>query len=157
MEVSPMDDLWTLLANNLHDRVSGPMKFRIVLQPIMATLLAIRSGIKDAKSGARPYFWSLLSTPGHRMEMIKDGWKSVGRLFFLAVALDLIYQAIVQSYIRPRAAIFVAIVLAIVPYLLLRGIITRIARRVMTRRLPVSDGVPPAAATPSPRADDPRP
>jgi hypothetical protein len=152
-----MDDLWTLLADNLHDRVSGPMKFRIVLQPLMATLLAIRSGLKDAKSGARPYFWSLLSTPGHRMEMIKDGWKSVGRLFFLAVALDLIYQAIEQSSIRPRAAIFVAIVLAIVPYLLLRGIITRIARRVMTRRLPVSEGVSPAAATPNPRADDPRP
>jgi hypothetical protein len=152
-----MDDLWTLLADNLHDRVSGPMKFRIVLQPIMATLLAIRSGLKDAKSGARPYFWSLLSTPGHRMEMIKDGWKSVGRLFLLAVALDLIYQAIVQSSIRPRAAIFVAIILAIVPYLLLRGIVTRIARRLMTRRLPVSDGVSPAAATPNPRADDPRP
>jgi hypothetical protein len=157
MEVSPMVDLWTLLADNLQDRVSGPMKFRIVLQPIMATLLAIRSGLKDAKSGARPYFWSLLSTPGHRMEMIKDGWKSVGRLFLLAVALDLIYQAIVQSSIRPRAAIFVAIILAIVPYLLLRGIVTRIARRLMTRRLPVSDGVSPAAATPNPRADDPRP
>jgi hypothetical protein len=152
-----MVDLWTLLADNLQDRVSGPMKFRIVLQPIMATLLAIRSGLKDAKSGARPYFWSLLFTPGHRMEMIKDGWKSVGRLFSLAVALDLVYQAIVQSSIRLRAAIFVAIVLAIVPYVLLRGTVTRIARRVMTRPLPVSDGVSPVAATPSRRADDPRP
>jgi hypothetical protein len=128
-----MDDLWMLIADNLHDRVSGPMKFRIVLQPIMATLLAIRSGWKDAKSGARPYFWSLLSTPGHRIEMIKDGWKSVGRLFFLAVALDLIYQIIVQSSVRLRTAIFVAILLAIVPYLLLRGIVTRIASRMITR------------------------
>jgi hypothetical protein len=128
-----MDDLWLLIADNLHDRVSGPMKFRIVLQPIMATLLAIRSGWKDAKTGARPYFWSLLSTPGHRVEMIKDGWKSVGRLFFLAVALDLIYQVIVQSSVRLRAAIFVAILLAIVPYLLLRGIVTRIASRMITR------------------------
>jgi hypothetical protein len=148
-----MDDLWTLLADNLQDRVSGPMKFRIVLQPIMATLLAIRSGLKDAKSGARPYFWSLLSTPGHRMEIIKDGWKSVGRLFLLAVALDLVYQAVVQSSIRLRAAIFVAIVLALIPYLLLRGTITRIARRVMTRPLPAS-GVTPAAA-PSRRAGEP--
>jgi hypothetical protein len=151
-----MVDLWALFADNLHDRVSGPLKFRIVLQPIMATLLAVRSGLKDAKSGAPPYFWSLLSTPDHRMERIKDGWKSVARLFFLAVALDLVYQFIVQSSIRPRAAIFVAIVLAIVPYVLLRGIITRIARRVMTRP-PVSDAVSPAAATPHPRADDPGP
>jgi hypothetical protein len=137
-----MDDLWTLLANNLHDRVSGPMKFRIVLQPMMATLLAIRSGLKDAKSGAHPYFWSLLSSPGHRMEIIKDGWKSVGRLFFLAVALDLVYQFIMQSSIRPRAAIFVAVVLAIVPYVLLRGIVTRIARRVMHRPQPVGTPKP---------------
>jgi hypothetical protein len=137
-----MDDLWTLIADNLHDRVSGPMKFRIVLQPIMATLLAIRSGWKDAKSGARPYFWSLLSTPGHRVEMIKDGWKSVGRLFFLAVGLDLIYQVIVQSSVRLRAAIFVAILLAILPYLLLRGIVTRIASRMITRPATIAGGAP---------------
>jgi hypothetical protein len=141
-EVSPMDDLWSLIADNLHDRVSGPMKFRIVLQPIMATLLAIRSGWKDAKSGARPYFWSLLSTPGHRLEMIKDGWKSVGRLFFLAVALDLIYQIIVQSSVRLRAAVFVAILLAIVPYLLLRGIVTRIASRMIPRPATIPGGTP---------------
>jgi uncharacterized membrane protein YhhN len=152
-----MADLWTLIADQLHDRVSGPMKFRIVLQPIMATLLAIRSGIKDAKSGTRPYFWSLLSTPGHRLEMIKDGWKSVGRLFFLAVGLDLIYQIIVQPSIRLRAAIFVAIVLAIVPYTLLRGIVTRIARRVMHLPPAVTGGASPETTPRSPGTDVDRP
>jgi hypothetical protein len=128
-----MDDLWNLFADQLSDRVGGPMKFRIVLQPMMATLLAIRSGLKDAKSGAPPYFWSLISTPGHRKEMIKDGWKSIGRLIILAVALDLIYQAMVQSSIHLRAAIIVAVLLAILPYVILRGIVTRIASRLMTR------------------------
>ncbi len=128
-----MADLWALIADQVSDRVSGPMKFRIVLQPIMAVFLAVRAGLKDAKSGAPPYFWSLLFTPGHRMEIIKNGWKSVGRLFLLAVTLDVIYQIIVQSSVRPRAAIFVAFVLAIVPYLLLRGTVTRIARRLMHR------------------------
>jgi hypothetical protein len=128
-----MDNIWHLIADQISDRVSGPMKFRIVLQPIMATLLAIRSGLKDAKSGASPYFWSLISTPGHRVEMIKDGWKSVGRLFLLAVGLDVIYQIIVQPSIHLRAAIMVAILLAIVPYLILRGIVTRIATRLKPR------------------------
>jgi hypothetical protein len=131
MEVFPMADLWALIADQVSDRVSGPMKFRIVLQPIMATYLAIRSGLKDAKSGAPPYFWRLLSSPGHRVEIIKDGWKSVGRLFLLAMFLDLIYQIFVQSSFHLRAALFVAIVLAIVPYLLLRGTVTRVARRLM--------------------------
>jgi hypothetical protein len=133
MEVFQMADLWSLIADQVSDRVSGPMKFRIVLQPIMATYLAIRSGLKDAKSGAPPYFWRLLSSPGRRVEIIKDGWKSIGRLFLLAMILDLIYQIFVQSSFHLRAALFVAIVLAIVPYLLLRGTVTRIARRLMHR------------------------
>jgi hypothetical protein len=136
-----MADVWTLIADQVSDRVSGPMKFRIVLQPIMATYLAIRAGLKDAKSGTPPYFWRLLSTPGHRMEIVKDGWKSVGRLFLLAITLDLIYQIFVQSSFHLRAALFVAVVLAIVPYLLLRGTVTRIARRLMHRPAVVESAV----------------
>jgi hypothetical protein len=124
-----MDDLWTLIADQISDRVSGPMKFRIVLQPLMATFLAVRSGLRDAKSGARPYFWSLVTTPGHRVEMLKEGWKSIARLFFLAMLLDIVYQIFVQHSFHLRAALLVAIVLAILPYLLLRGIVTRIANR----------------------------
>jgi hypothetical protein len=128
-----MDDLWKLIADQLSERVDGPMKFRVFLQPTMAVLLAIKSGLNDAKTGARPYFWSLLTTSGHRAEMLKDGWKSVGRLFLLAVVLDLVFQIIVEPSIHLRAAIFVAIILAIIPYVLLRGIVTRIASRLITR------------------------
>jgi hypothetical protein len=124
-----MDDLWHLIADQISDRVSGPMKFRIVLQPLMATFLAIKSGLKDAKSGARPYFWSLVTTPGHRAEMLKEGWKSIARLFLLAMVLDTVYQIYVEHSFHLRAALLVAIILAILPYLLLRGIVTRIANR----------------------------
>lgn len=123
-----MADLWTLIADQISDRVSGPMKFRIVLQPVVATFLAVRSGLRDAKSGTPPYFWRLLSASGHRLEIIKDGWESVGRLFFLAMGLDLLYQFLVDPRIHLRASILVAFALAIVPYLLLRGTITRLAR-----------------------------
>ena len=128
-----MDDLWHLIADQISDRVSGPMKFRIVLQPLMATFLAVRSGLRDAKSGARPYFWSLVTTPGHRGEMLKEGWKSIARLFFLAMVLDIVYQIFVQHSFHLRAALLVAIVLAILPYLILRGIVTRIATRLKPR------------------------
>ena len=46
-----MEDLLTRIFENLIDRVSGPMKFRLILQPLMATIFAIRSGLKDAKEG----------------------------------------------------------------------------------------------------------
>jgi hypothetical protein len=142
-----MDDLWTVIADELSDRVSGPLKFRIVLQPLVATFLAVRAGLRDAKTGRPPYFWSLLVTPGHRMEIIKDGWKSVGRLFLLAFALDVVYQLLVESSLHLRASILVAFFLAIVPYVILRGPVTRIASALRNRSRTVS-GTAPVAKTP---------
>lgn len=124
-----MDPLWTRIVDDLADRVTGPMKFRLVLQPIMAAIFAIRSGLADARAGKPPYFWALVSDPGQRADMIKDGWKSVGKVFVLALVLDVVYQIIVQHFVYPGEAIIVAFVLAIVPYLILRGLVTRLARK----------------------------
>lgn len=114
---------------NLVDRVTGPMKFRLLLQPLMAVIFAVMSGLKDAKAGKPPYFWALLTDPSHRREMIRDGWKSVGKVFVLALILDVVYQVIVLHFVYPGEAIVVALVLAIVPYLIVRGLVTRIARK----------------------------
>jgi hypothetical protein len=46
---------------NLIDRTTGPMHFRILLQPTMAIILAVIDGWKDAKQGRPPYFWSLVT------------------------------------------------------------------------------------------------
>jgi len=124
-----MDDMWTRIGNDLVDRVSGPMKFRLVLQPVMAAIFAIRSGLADARAGKPPYFWTLVSDPAQRADMIKSGWKSVGKVFILAVVLDIVYQIIVQHFVYPGETIIVAFVLAILPYLILRGLVTRLARR----------------------------
>jgi hypothetical protein len=105
------------------------MKFRLVLQPAMAAFFAIRAGLADARAGKTPYFWCLLSDPSQRVDMIKDGWKSVGRVFILALVLDAVYQLIVSHFVYPGEMIIVAFVLAIVPYLILRGLVTRLARR----------------------------
>lgn len=124
-----MDHMWTRVGNDLIARVTGPMKFRLVLQPAMASFFAIRSGLADAKAGKPPYFWAVLWDAGQRREMLRDGWKSVGKIFILALILDAIYQIIVRRFVYPGEAIIVAFVLAIVPYLILRGLVTRIARR----------------------------
>ena len=103
----------------------------------MATLLAIRSGLKDAKAGKPPYFWALIFRaydPSRRREMIKDGWQSVSKLCFAALALDLIYQFIALPSFHVRHAIIVALLLVIAPYLILRGAVTRLAAKLITRR-----------------------
>lgn len=125
-----MDDIWMRTVEHLTDRVSGPMKFRLILQPVMATIFAIKSGLNDAKIGKPPYFWALLTDPSHRRDMLKDGWKSVGKVFVLALVLDVVYQIIVLHFVYPGEALIVAFLLAIVPYLLLRGLVTRLARKV---------------------------
>ncbi len=128
-EGNVMDDMFVRIGSQLVARVSGPMKFRLVLQPCMAAFFAIRSGLADARAGKPPYFWALLWDHGQRDAMIKDGWKSVGRVFMLALALDAVYQIIVLHFIYPGEMIIVAFILAILPYLILRGLITRLARK----------------------------
>ncbi len=123
-----MDHMWARIGTQLLARVSGPMKFRLVLQPCMAAFFAIRSGLADAKAGKPPYFWGLFSDPAQRGAMLKDGWKSVGRVFILALVLDAVYQLIELHFVYPGEMVIVAFVLAIVPYLILRGLTTRVAR-----------------------------
>jgi hypothetical protein len=124
-----MHDMWTRVGSHLVARVSGPMKFRFVLQPLTASVFAIRSGLADAKAGKPPYCWGLLWERGHRADMLKDGWKSVGKIFILAVLLDIVYQIIVLRFVYPGETVIVAFLLAIVPYLLIRGPVNRLARK----------------------------
>lgn len=124
-----MKDLLARLWMNLGDRVGGPMTFRIILQPTMAALLALRAGLKDAREGRPPYLWTVLTDASHRADLIRGGWKAVARVFFLAVIMDVIYQWIVARWIYPLEVLIVAVLLAVVPYLLIRGPVNRIARR----------------------------
>jgi hypothetical protein len=109
------------------------MKFRLVLQPAVASYFAIRAGLADAKAGRPPYFWELVWEPGERVAMIRDAWKRVGKVFILAFVLDIVYQLLVLHFIYLGEAIIVAFALAIVPYLLLRGPAMRIARLISRR------------------------
>ena len=113
-------------------RAHGPMKIRLLLQPCMAALFAVRAGRRDAREGRRPYLWAVVRATSDKLdrrEMIRHGWKDVGRVFVLAIGIDLIYQATVLHHLRPGEAVFLGIVLAIVPYLIFRGVVNRILRR----------------------------
>jgi hypothetical protein len=110
-------------------RVGGPMTFRLILQPLMATLLALRAGLNDARDDRPPYFWTLLTDGNQRVDLLREGWRSIARVFVLAVIMDLIYELVMGRWFYPLETLVVAIVLAVVPYLLIRGPINRLARR----------------------------
>ncbi len=104
------------------------MSVRFLLQPLMALFFAIRDGRRDAQEGRSPYFWVLFTEPGHRREMIESGWKSIGKVFIIAIVLDLVFQYFVFHDFRPLGALVAGTILALVPYLLLRGPINRLMR-----------------------------
>ena len=114
--------------HDLAARPTGPLAMRFYLQPLMATLFALRDGFKDARNDKPPYFWALFTHPEQRSKMLRHGWKSVGKIFVLAVVLDIIYQLFVLHELHPLQTVVVATMLAIVPYLIFRGPINRIVR-----------------------------
>jgi hypothetical protein len=59
---------------------------------------------------------------------VRDAWKDIARVFALAVVLDAIYQIVTQKWIYPLELLLTATLLAILPYVLIRGPVTRIAR-----------------------------
>ena len=128
-----MDEIWMRFIENMGDRVTGPMKFRLILQPLIAVFFAVISGLEDAKAHRKPYLWSLLFYPETRAEMLKDGWKRIGKVFILALVLDVIYQIIVLHFVYLGEAIIVAFTLAILPYLIIRVLVTRLAKIIRTR------------------------
>ena len=129
-----MRDMLMRALMDVTDRVGGPMTFRIVLQPLMAALLAFRAGLKDAQQGRPPYFWTILTDPSLRADLLREGWKSVARVFVLAIVMDVIYQLIVLGWVYPFELILVAILLAVIPYLLIRGPVNRIVSRLRRKR-----------------------
>lgn len=124
-----MEDFLTRVGQNLAARVSGPMSLRLVIQPLMAAFFAVRAGLRDARSGRPAFFWSILTNPAERQSLLRDGWKDVSKVFMMASVVDLVYQYIATHELHLGGALLVAFGLAILPYLLIRGPINRIARR----------------------------
>jgi hypothetical protein len=121
-------DIWNRVVENLFGRLDGPLHFRFFMQPAMAILFAVIDGLKDAKLGRPAYFWAMVKNPEQRKALLKVGWKRISKIFILAVILDVIYQIKVYHWFYPGETLIVAILLAIVPYLLIRGPIERLVK-----------------------------
>lgn len=116
------------MTHDLIARTEGPLHFRFILQPAMATFFGIRDGMKDAKTNRPPYFWTICWNSEHRKDFLKNGLRAVAKVLILAIILDAIYQLIELHWFYPGEAIIVAITLGFIPYLIIRGPANRIAR-----------------------------
>jgi len=124
-----MDELLGRIWGDLAGRVGGPMSFRLVLQPAVAFILAVRAGVQDARSGRPIYGWAILTDPAHRRDLMREGWQAIAKVFAMAILIDVVYQFVVLRWVYPGEAALVAFLLACVPYLLIRGPVNRLMRR----------------------------
>jgi hypothetical protein len=112
--------------NQLVARPGGPMTFRFILQPAMAVVAAYHDGVKDAKAGRSPYLWAVVTNSAERKDRLYEALVHTARVILLGLVMDGVYQFIVLKSFNPGQAVIIAVLLAFIPYVLLRGPIARI-------------------------------
>lgn len=133
-----MEEMFSRGWNELIARDNGPLFFRFIFQPLVAMAFAIRAGLRDAREHRPAFFWRVVRDPTERHILILQLWKDIGKLFLVAVVLDVVYQLIVLHWIYPVQTLIVATLLAIVPYLIVRGLTNRFITLVHPRQPPQS-------------------
>lgn len=123
-----MEEILKRVLENLFSRLSGPLNFRFIVQPAVASFLAIRAGLRDAQQERPAFLWAAITNPSYRRHLFRQFWNDAWKVFALAIVLDAIYQLIVHRGVYVLELFIVATILALVPYLSLRGPVNRIAR-----------------------------
>ena len=125
---------------NLVARTSGPLYLRFYLDPAICILYAVRAAIRDAKKHVPPYLFRILVTSKQRKAIVLEGWKDIGRVFMIAVMVDIIYQFVMifafekTNKFYPLESFIVSLVLTLVPYVLVRGPLNRLIGKYYIRR-----------------------
>ena len=113
---------------DLPKRLTGPGRFRFVLQPLVATLLGVRSGIADARADRPPYLLGLVTDGEHRRELMRDGLSTVANLLLMGILLDSVFQWLILGQSYPGPALIVGPVLITAPYAIARALSNRASR-----------------------------
>lgn len=130
----PMDELFRI-ETDLLGRLTGPFAFRFVLQPLMAAVFALRDGLRDARLDHPPYLKTLIAAPAERRHLIGEAWRAIGRVVVLGVLMDVAYQVIVFKRFYPFELLDMVLLLAVAPYMLLRGPVAAVVRWRHRRRI----------------------
>jgi hypothetical protein len=118
---------WDSIARDLSGRglFGGPFQIRLILQPLLAILLGIKFGIRDAKAGKAPFFQQVAHTPGGRGAIFKQAARDAILPLCLALLLDSILQHMINGRVRPFAAVVVGGLLVFIPFLIVRALANR--------------------------------
>ncbi|HTO08795.1 MAG TPA: hypothetical protein VMR86_17235 [Myxococcota bacterium] len=111
--------------SDIPKRLVGPGRFRFLLQPLIATLLGIRAGRVDARTGQPPYLRALLFERSLRRQLLRSGLQSVSNLVLMGVLMDSVFQWLILGASYPGAALVVGPTLIATPYAIARALANR--------------------------------
>jgi hypothetical protein len=123
-----MLDIWLRIWDDITSGRHAPLGFRFILQPAVAAFFAYKAGRQDARDGRPLYMWALVSDREQRRTLLREGWQHIGKVFIVAIVMDGVYQFISVRWFYPGEAVIVAVVLAVLPYLVFRSLVNRILR-----------------------------
>ncbi len=110
-------------------RTTGPMWFRLILQPAVAVVFGVRAGQRNARSAASESHPARVLDPAHRRAMFRGALHDVGLMFIVGVGLDAIFQLSALRAFYPLEAVLVGFLLVAVPYQIVRTVVARLASR----------------------------
>lgn len=113
---------------DLPKRLTGPGRFRFVLQPLIATIVGIYSGREDARMGRPPYLFGVLFDRGSRAELLKSGFHQILNLVLMGILIDSICQWLILGVSYPGAALIIGPILIAAPYSVARALLNRFTR-----------------------------
>lgn len=109
------------IANELAARSDGPFNLRLLLQPTISCLFALRDGRRDAASGEAPYLQRLTQGKFERREALTSAWASLAKVMTMALVLDSAFQFATTGSVSILEAVLIAFILCAIPYSFLRG------------------------------------
>lgn len=110
-------------------RVHGPMTIRFYLQPTLSFVAALKDGIRDVRLGHKGFFWTALWNPSQPRGRLREGLISTSQMALIGFAMDAIYQFKVFHRFYPAEAVMMVLLLAVIPYFVLRWLVETFARR----------------------------
>ena len=126
----------TPLIDGIAARLTGPMNFRFILQPLVAILLGIRDGRADAKNGTPPFLFLLFTEPENRRRNLVQAAKGLIVPIALGTVLDEISQYLIfrdepgrLMIVHPLPALVVGTTVIGLPYVLARSLTCKLLTR----------------------------
>ena len=109
-------------------RLTGPGRFRFVLQPLIAIILGIRGGLSDAREGKPAFLYGVIFHRQLRRVLLKSGFRTVINLLLMGILMDAVFQWIILGVSHAGAALVVGPAVIVVPYAITRALANCVAR-----------------------------